>query len=92
MDSFTNATNLTIGEGDTTDVLLVLSYIITIVINTIICPFIVLLNVLVIMTMKTRSRLQTNSNISLSCLAVTEKKKWKDFKKKGQGAEDLLCS
>ena len=57
MDSFTNATNLTIGEGDTADVLLVLSYIIIIVINTISCPFIVLLNVLVIMTMKTRSRL-----------------------------------
>lgn len=57
MDSFTNATNLTIGKGDTADVLLVLSYIITIVINTISCHFIVLLNVLVIMTMKTRSRL-----------------------------------
>ena len=57
MDSFTNATNLTIGEGDTADVLLVLSYITTIVINTISCHFIVLLNVLVIMTMKTRSRL-----------------------------------
>lgn len=57
MDSFTNATNLTIGEGDTADVLLVLNYIITIVINTISCHFIVLLNVLVIMTMKTRSRL-----------------------------------
>ena len=57
MDSFTNAANLTIGEGDTANVLLVLSYIITSVINTIICPFIVLLNVLVIMTMKTRSRL-----------------------------------
>ena len=57
MDSFTNATNLTIGKGDTADVLLVLSCIITIVINTISCPFIVLLNVLVIMTMKTRSRL-----------------------------------
>ena len=56
-DSFINATNLTIGEGDTADVLLVLSYIITIVINTIICLFIVLLNVLVIMTMKKRSRL-----------------------------------
>ena len=38
MDSFTNATNLTIGKGDTADVLLVLSYIITIVINTISCP------------------------------------------------------
>ena len=57
MDSFTNATNLTIGKGDTADVLLVLSYIITIVINTISCHFILLLNVLVIMTMKTRSRL-----------------------------------
>lgn len=57
MDSFTNATNLTIGEGDTADVLLVLSYITTIVINTISCHFIVLLNVLVITTMKTRSRL-----------------------------------
>lgn len=57
MDSFTNAANLTIGEGGTANVLLVLSYIITSVINTIICPFIVLLNVLVIMTMKTRSRL-----------------------------------
>ena len=59
MDSFTNATNLTIGKGDTADVLLVLSYIITIVINTIQLsrPFTVLLKVLVIMTMKTRSRL-----------------------------------
>ena len=57
MDSFTNATNLTIGKGDTADVLLVLSYTITIVINTISCHFIVLLNVLVITTMKTRSRL-----------------------------------
>ena len=57
MDSFTNATNLTIGKGDTADVLLVLSYIITIVINTISCHFIVLLNVLLMMTMKTRSQL-----------------------------------
>ena len=43
-----------------------------IIINSIACPFIVVLNVQVIMAVKTRPRLRTNSNILLTCLAVTD--------------------
>ena len=46
--------------------------IITIIINGITCPLTVLLNVLVIMAVKRRPRLQTNTNISLACLAATD--------------------
>ena len=59
-------------EGDTAKVPLEVSYIIAIIINTITCPFVVLLNVQVIMAVKTRRRLRTNSNILLACLAVTD--------------------
>ena len=48
------------------------TFIITIVINSITCPFTVLLNVLVIMTVKRRPRLQSNANILLACLAATD--------------------
>ncbi|XP_022787619.1 glucose-dependent insulinotropic receptor-like [Stylophora pistillata] len=48
------------------------SYIISIIFNSIACPFTVLLNVRVIMAVKARSRLRTNSNILLACLAVTD--------------------
>ena len=48
------------------------SIIITIIINAITCPFTVVLNVLVIMAMKRRRRLQSNTNILLACLAATD--------------------
>ena len=63
---------MTGAEGDTANVPLEVSYIITIIINSITCPFTVLLNVLVIMAVKRRPRLQTNSNILLACLAATD--------------------
>ncbi|CAH3023067.1 unnamed protein product, partial [Porites evermanni] len=43
-----------------------------IIINSVSCPFTVLLNVLVIMAVKKRPSLQSNTNILLSCLAVTD--------------------
>ena len=42
------------------------------VVNIIICPFIIVLNVLVMITVKTKARLKTNSNITLCCLAFTD--------------------
>ena len=45
---------------------------ITIILNTIACPFSIGLNLLVIMAIKRRTRLQCNSNIMLACLAVTD--------------------
>ena len=51
------------------------NYILTvghIIINRIACPFTVLLNVLVILVVKRRPSLQSNTNILLSCLAVTD--------------------
>ena len=45
---------------------------IIIIINTITCPFIVLLNVPVIRAVKATPELRTNSNILQSCLAVTD--------------------
>ena len=47
------------------------TYNITIIINIVTCPFTVLLNVLMIIALKTRSSVRTNSNILLACLAVT---------------------
>ena len=49
-----------------------LSDIITIIINSVACPFTVLLNVLVIIGVKRRPRLQTYTNILLACLAATD--------------------
>ena len=59
-------------ESHVPNVALEVSYIFTIIINSITCPFTVLLNVLVIMAVKRRPRLQTNANILLACLAVTD--------------------
>ena len=42
------------------------------VLNAIACPFTILLNVLVMVTVKTKQRLQTHANILLACLAVTD--------------------
>ena len=44
----------------------------TLIISFITCPFMVLFNVMVIMAVKRRRRLQTNSNILLACLAATD--------------------
>ena len=48
------------------------SYIISIIFNSITCPFTVLFNVLVILAVKSRPRLQSKPNILLACLAVTD--------------------
>ena len=48
------------------------SLIVNIIISSITCPFTVLLNVLVIMAVKRRPRLQSNANILLACLAATD--------------------
>ena len=59
-------------EGDIQNVPVLVSLISTVIINGISCPFTVLLNVLVIMAVKRRPRLQTNTNILLACLAATD--------------------
>ncbi|KAL9960278.1 hypothetical protein ACROYT_G033717 [Oculina patagonica] len=69
--NFTNGTRITT-EGDTRNIPQEVSFIITIIINGISCPFTVLLNVLVIMAVKRRPRLQSNTNILLACLAATD--------------------
>ena len=67
-EKLSNAT----AESHSRNVALEVSYIFTIIINSITCPFTVLLNVLVIMAVKRRPRLQTNANNLLVCLAVTD--------------------
>ena len=42
------------------------------VLNAIVCPFTILLNVLVMVTVTTKRRLPTHANILLACLAVTD--------------------
>ena len=64
--------NVTMDSETRLDLSMHFKFIITIVINSITCPFTVMLNVLVIMAVKRRPRLQTNTNILLSCLAVTD--------------------
>ena len=66
---FSNATEKASHEAD---VSVEVSFIITIIINSITCPFTVLLNVMVIMAVKRKPRLQSNANILLACLAVTD--------------------
>ena len=46
--------------------------VINLIINIMACPFTVLLNAMVIMAVKRRTILQTNSNILLACLAATD--------------------
>ena len=67
-DKFSNGTV----EGETRNAPLNVHFVITMVINSITYPFTVLLNVLVIMAVKRRPRLQTNANILLACLAATD--------------------
>jgi len=59
-------------QNDTPNVAENISVIVTIIINAITCPFTVVLNVLVIMAVKRRRRLQSNTNILLACLAATD--------------------
>ena len=46
--------------------------IVRIVVNALTCPLIILLNILVIVTVKTKPQLRTKSNIALACLATTD--------------------
>ena len=59
-------------ERESGDVPSVAGSMIIIIINTITCPFIVLLNVPVTRAVKATPELRTNSNILQSCLAVTD--------------------
>ena len=59
-------------EGDAQNVPVLASLISTVIINGISGPVTVLLNMLVIMAVKIRPRLQTNTNILLACLAATD--------------------
>jgi len=44
----------------------------TVVFNSVVCPFTILLNILSIVVVTTKPRLKTKSNCQLSCLAVTD--------------------
>ena len=46
--------------------------VLVVIINIITCPFTVVLNVLVMVSVKIKPRLKTNSNIALACLATTD--------------------
>ncbi|KAL9953351.1 hypothetical protein ACROYT_G040755 [Oculina patagonica] len=73
--SFTNITNKLVNiskEVETRNDLYEVNSIINVIINCITCPLTVLLNVLVIMAVKRRPRLQSNTNILLACLAATD--------------------
>ena len=73
--SASNSTNISSKFPDNNKInasLEINSKIITIIINGITCPFTFLLNVLVIIAVKRRPRLQTNANILLACLATTD--------------------
>ncbi|XP_078352269.1 beta-2 adrenergic receptor-like [Oculina patagonica] len=73
--NFTNIANNSINigkEGETRNALYEVNCIITVIINSIACPLTVLLNVLVIMAVKRRPRLQSYTNILLACLAATD--------------------
>ena len=47
-------------------------FIFRISVNAISCPFVILLNILVMVAVKTKRQLRTKSNISLACLATTD--------------------
>ena len=47
-------------------------FIFRIAVNALSCPFVILLNVLVIVAVKTNRQLRTKSNVSLACLASTD--------------------
>ena len=48
------------------------AFVTKITINVLTCPFIILLNILVIFAVKTKGGLRTKSNIALVCLATTD--------------------
>ena len=70
--SSSNISNTSTGEETQLTSPVWISFIFNIIINSITCPFTVLLNVLVIMAVKSRPRLQSKANILLACLAVTD--------------------
>ena len=47
-------------------------FIFRIIANAISCPFVIFLNILVMVAVKTNRRLRTKSNVSLACLATTD--------------------
>ena len=67
-----NLTNITMKGEAAQHFFSVVFISITIIIILIACPFTIGLNVLVITAVKRRSRLQSNANIMLACLAVTD--------------------
>ena len=69
--TFSNLTNATMRDEEKY-IFITVFISITIILNTIACPFTIGLNLLVIMAIKRRPRLQSNSNIMLACLAVTD--------------------
>ncbi|XP_078360788.1 adenosine receptor A2a-like [Oculina patagonica] len=70
--NFTSTANKLTNIGKEGEALYEINCIITVIINSITCPLTVLLNVLVIMAVKRRPRLQSNTNILLACLAATD--------------------
>ena len=68
--NFTNVTEMN-AQGDTGNLAQEVG-IITVIINSITCPFTAVINVLVMIAVKRRRRLQSNTNILLACLAVTD--------------------
>ena len=68
--NFTNVTEMN-AQGDKGNLAQEVS-IITVIINSITCPFTAVINVLVMIAVKRRRRLQSNTNILLACLAVTD--------------------
>ena len=71
-NTFSKFSNTSMGEGIKLSDPVQVSSIINLIFNGITCPLTVLLNVLVIMAVKRRRRLQSNSNILLACLAATD--------------------
>ena len=47
-------------------------FIIRIVVNALTCPFVIVLNILVMVAVKTKPQLRTKSNIALACLSTTD--------------------
>ena len=47
-------------------------FIFIIAVNALTCPFIILLNILVMVAVKTKRHLRSKSNIALACLAITD--------------------
>ena len=47
-------------------------FLVRIVVNALTCPLIILLNILVMVAVKTKQQLRTESNIALACLAMTD--------------------